>query len=47
MAKPRVARSFSRSAESYDDFATIQSEVGERLLTLLDRDTYATILDLG
>ena len=47
MAKISVARSFSRSAESYDDYAAIQSEVGERLLTLLDRDTYTTILDLG
>jgi len=47
MAKISVTRSFSRSAESYDDYAVIQSEVGERLLTLLDRKVYATILDLG
>lgn len=48
-AKADVASSFSRAASSYDSVATLQREVGERLLSHLDVLTAApaTVLDLG
>jgi malonyl-CoA O-methyltransferase len=47
MVKQDVIDCFSRSAESYDDYATIQWEVGRRLLSMFDRSTCAAILELG
>jgi malonyl-ACP O-methyltransferase BioC len=47
MANQNVIDCFSRSAESYDGYATIQQEVGRQLLEMLDRSDCATILELG
>ena len=49
LQKKDVAASFSRAAAVYDSAAHLQREVGERLLTLLDRyrGLPETILDLG
>ena len=48
-AKRDVAASFSRAARAYDSVATLQRDVGSRLLTNLDQLTVspATVLDLG
>lgn len=48
-AKRDVAESFSRAARAYDSVATLQRDVGSRLLTNLDQLTVspATVLDLG
>ena len=48
-AKRDVAESFSRAARAYDSVATLQRDVGSRLLTNLDqlRVSPATVLDLG
>jgi len=44
-----IARQFSRAADSYDEHAVLQREIGERLLGRLDgiRFEPRTILDLG
>ncbi len=49
LVKKEVSASFSRAAESYDSAAHLQREVGEQLLSLLDRLQCqpTTILDLG
>jgi malonyl-CoA O-methyltransferase len=49
VAKRDIAASFSRAAQHYDSVAALQRDVGERLLTLLDREALspATVLDLG
>jgi len=49
LAKKAVAASFSRAAAGYDSVAHLQHEVGEQLLTRLDKlqEVPATILDLG
>ncbi|QIB67634.1 malonyl-ACP O-methyltransferase BioC [Kineobactrum salinum] len=49
VAKRDIAASFSRAAQRYDSVAALQRDVGERLLTLLDRESRDpdTVLDLG
>jgi len=49
LEKREVAASFSRAAPEYDSSAHLQREIGEQLLTQLDRwqGTPETVLDLG
>lgn len=47
MANQHVIDRFSRSAESYDGYATIQREVGRQLLSMFDQTACAAILELG
>ena len=45
--KQRVARSFSRAAQSYDGAAQLQRDVGERLCGLLPAAPYKLAADIG
>jgi malonyl-CoA O-methyltransferase len=45
--KYRIAESFSRAAESYDDAAGLQRKVGHQLLKRVPETTPQTMLDLG
>ncbi len=46
-AQVRIARAFSRAAASYDQAATLQRQVAERLLQGLPASVTGPILDLG
>lgn len=45
--KSRIARSFSRSAVSYDRAANLQRKVGMRLLQTIEAEPTETVMDLG
>jgi malonyl-CoA O-methyltransferase len=47
MAHQNLIDCFSRSAESYDGYATIQREVGRQLLAMFNQAACAAILELG
>ncbi|MEE1672358.1 malonyl-ACP O-methyltransferase BioC [Agarivorans aestuarii] len=45
--KQQVARHFSKAAESYNDYAELQRNIGHQLLSYLPRKDYPLALDLG
>ena len=45
--KTAVAAAFGRAAAHYDRHAAFQRESGERLLRLLDKTSFAQVLDAG
>lgn len=45
--KTQVARQFSRAATRYDEFAIVQKEMANRLLTKIQRDAQGRLIDLG
>ncbi|WP_022941101.1 malonyl-ACP O-methyltransferase BioC [Psychromonas hadalis] len=45
--KQAVADSFSKAAHHYDQFAQLQRDIGEQLLTSVPNKNYSMIVDLG
>ena len=45
--KQAVAQRFSKAAQSYDQYALLQKEVGRNLLSLIPDEKYGNGLDLG
>lgn len=45
--KTAVANSFSKAASHYDQFAQLQRDIGEKLLTAVNNENPLPILDLG
>jgi len=47
LSKQQVARQFSRAAESYDEQASLQREMADRLIKLIPHQATGTLVDFG